>query len=345
MKKPDTSTIDQPWPEEELEHIERCPYCDSNQRTLAYKDVQDWTFYCAPGMWDYWDCSQCETLYLSPRPIELSMGKAYSKYYTHNSKGKTLSDNIKIRLKNECFYHWKNADLIPRLNIPKSFSFFLLPFKTIIHVPFQIEALVSLPKGKLLDVGCGSGEMLVIAKRLGWQVTGLEIDPNAVKTAIAKGVNVILGDYRKLKDIEESFDCIISSHVIEHVHKPLELFDLFDKRLKSNGVLLLSLPNANSYVRAEFGPNWRGLEAPRHLSIPTIKIIIKLLRHRGYLEINQVNVNGLTIPQSMKIKKRKLQVSFGDYFCWKLKELFSTKIPKNEECDFSQISAKKSSQK
>ncbi len=95
MKKIDTSIINQPWPHSELEYVDVCPYCGSPERKLAYKDVQDWSFYAAPGKWSYWDCKGCEALYLSPRPTEASIGKAYASYYTHASFETSLIQQLK----------------------------------------------------------------------------------------------------------------------------------------------------------------------------------------------------------------------------------------------------------
>ncbi len=309
MNKPDTSIIDQNWPAEELEVVHECPYCKSKERTLAYKDVQDWSFYCAPGKWSYWDCTNCEALYLNPRPKEEFIYKAYASYYTHGSTSNRFSQRLKERIKNECFFHWKNADLQPRLQIPKLLSFVLTPLKKLLHIPYELEQLVDLQRGKLLDVGCGSGYILNIAQQLGWNVTGLEIDPNAVKAAQIRGLNVLQGDYRNLKNMANEFDCVICSHVLEHVHEPLALITLLVQALKPGGSLLLSLPNATSHVRTEFKENWRGLEAPRHVAIPKKTKLIEILSLRNKFSITSVDILNMTIIESNRIKNRNLSTS------------------------------------
>lgn len=340
MRTPDFSNIDQPWPETDLESVNACPYCKATQCTLVYSDVQDWSFYGAPGKWKYWACNSCEALFLNPRPLETSIGKAYTTYYTHSAGGTSLLQNIKTRLKNECFYHWRHADISPRFNVPSVFGSIFLPFKKFINLPFELDQLVNLPKGKLLDVGCGSGKSLLVAKQLGWDVTGLEIDPSAVKAARAQGLTVVEGDFRQLKQLVNQFDCIICSHVLEHVHFPLELLQLLTEALGPQGVVLLSLPNASSHVRAEFGSNWRGLEAPRHLGIPTLSKLIELLTALGYEDIKQTNVNNLTVVESIRIKNRQLTSSFKSMLFAKLKIALSAPAA-NAQSDFIQISAKK----
>jgi 2-polyprenyl-3-methyl-5-hydroxy-6-metoxy-1,4-benzoquinol methylase len=342
MTTPDFHRIDQDWPVHELENVDACPYCAATKRTLAYKDVQDWSFYGAAGKWSYWNCDECEALYLNPRPTESSIGKAYTTYYTHSTGGTSLLQNFKTRLKNECFFHWRQADISPRLNIPAPLAFLFTPLKKFINLPFELEQLVSKPKGKLLDVGCGSGKSLLIAKQLGWDVTGIEIDPSAVKAARAQGLNIIEGDFRQLKQLENEFDCIICSHVLEHVHFPLELLALLTQALRPQGIVLLSLPNAASHVRAEFGANWRGLEAPRHLGIPSLHKLTELLTSFGYTDIQQTKVNNLTVVESIRIKNRQLTSSFATMLIAKIKIAMSTAHP-NAESDFIQISAKRPS--
>lgn len=313
MKKPDTRLIDQPWPESELEHVDACPYCGSKDRTLAYKDVQDWSFYSAPGKWTYWDCKRCEALYLSPRPTEASIGKAYANYYTHNSNNQSLILSFKTLLRNECFSHWLNTHIMPRLNLPRALSFLLSPLKNFIKIPFELAVLADLPKGRLLDVGCGSGNKLILAKQLGWDVTGLEIDSNAVMTARKQRLNVIEGGFRDLANFDNKFDCIICSHVLEHVYNPIEMLELLTKSLKPGGTLLLSLPNSKSCVREMFGANWRGLEAPRHIAIPSQHFLIKKMLHAAFI-VDCAKTSGFeTVAESIRIQKRLLKLNYLDF--------------------------------
>ena len=342
MNKPNTQIIDQSWPAHELEIVSACPYCASASRTLAYKDVQDWSFYGAAGKWTYWSCNTCEALYLNPRPTEASIGKAYNTYYTHSSGNKSKLQNIKIHLKNEYLFHFKNANMLPRLHVSKKYSFLLRPLKYIINLPFGLKELMQQPKGKLLDVGCGSGQTLLSAQQLGWEVTGVEIDPNAVKAASLQGLNVVQGDFRQVKQFKNQFDCIICSHVLEHVHSPLDLLNMLTLALKPQGVLLLSLPNSKSHVLAEFGANWRGLEAPRHLGIPSLQKLTSILQTLGYVDIHQTNIHNSTVLESLRIKSRALQPNTKAKLINKFKGM-QNQHPNEANTDFIQINAVKNS--
>jgi 2-polyprenyl-3-methyl-5-hydroxy-6-metoxy-1,4-benzoquinol methylase len=313
MQQPNTSIIDQPWPDDELEYVDACPYCGSKDRTLAYKNVQDWSFYCASGNWTYWDCKGCEALYLSPRPSEASIGKAYSSYYTHSSEKKeSILQLLKERIKNECWSHWLNADIKPRLYIPKVLGCLLTPMKSRLIELFGLRELLTRPKGKLMDIGCGNGYTLSLATRLGWHTTGLEIDPIALHVAHTQGLNVLEGTYEKLDEYRQVFDCIVCSHVLEHVHKPQDMLIKLKDALKPGGILLLSLPNASSMLRFHFGENWRGLEAPRHLSIPSMYQLKASLVEMGF-SVSQRQLNSYsTAVESSRIQRRATKISAYD---------------------------------
>ena len=300
-----SSPLDQAWPEEGLERVEACPYCGSDQRTLAYKDVQDWSFFCAPGKWDYWDCADCQSLYLDPRPTRSTIGAAYAKYYTHSTaESFSFLNMIKNRMKNEWWSHRLNADIEPRLHLPKLLNGVLAPIGKRVGVPFGWISLANRPKGRFMDVGCGAGQTVGVARQLGWDAMGLEIDPAAVRAAQRTGLNIVEGTYELLTQYEQQFDCIMCSHVLEHVHDPRDLLVKLKTAIKPGGVLLLSLPNSLSALRRHFGPNWRGLEAPRHLSIPSEQKLMQLLAESGFSIKSMANNGVETAAESYRIQRR-----------------------------------------
>lgn len=284
MASPNHSIIDESWPPDGLERVDACPYCGSTGRKVAYRNVQDWSFYCAPGQWTYWDCNECGTLYLDPRPTKASIGRAYSIYYTHGTSrlGKTLSIG-KTLIRNLCYYAWYGIALRPRLTLPRFMFPLLSIFRQHIEPPsFILRKLNQLPRGKVVDVGCGDGLFLDSAKQLGWDTLGIELDSEAVKVARASGHKVIQGTYEACTAFENQIDCIICSHVLEHVHDPKALLLVLSHALKAGGIALISLPNAGSTVRRTVQENWRGLEAPRHLAIPRMEGLLEAARSAGF---------------------------------------------------------------
>jgi len=301
------SIIDSPWPAINLESVHLCPFCQGSERAIFFDQVQDWTFYAAPGKWAYWKCKVCAALYLNPRPTVKSIGNAYSAYYTHGSKSESLLMRIKTRLKNEYFSNLLGLDLHPRLNLPRLLSWTILPLSSRLGRPFGVSTLSQLSKGRLLDLGCGSGEMLQISDQLGWDCLGLELDAQAVSACKENGLEVIEGGYEKLDDYPSHFDCIICSHVLEHVHDPVQALKIIKHALKPGGILILSCPNAMSKAGHYFGAHWRGLEAPRHLAIPSAYFLREFLERIGFQVEQHIDHGFPTIRRSLDIRKRALR--------------------------------------
>jgi 2-polyprenyl-3-methyl-5-hydroxy-6-metoxy-1,4-benzoquinol methylase len=307
--------LDRKWPMESLELVESCPYCGSNQRILAYSNVQDWVFNSAPGEWTYWDCIYCDSLYLDPRPTRSTIGLAYSNYYTHLGKERvSIFSSLKARLRNECLSKILKINIAPRLHIPQVLGGILSLVGRRVVIPFGWLTITGLPKGRFIDVGCGAGLTVNLAKQLGWNAMGLEIDPSAVRAARQIGLDILEGDYDRLSDFEHQFDCIMCSHVLEHIHDPRDLLRKLKAAIKPGGVLLLTLPNSLSVVRRHFGVNWRGLEAPRHLSIPSEFQLINLLVELGFTVQSLADESIETAAESFQIQRRGAVLKRQDIF-------------------------------
>ena len=117
-------------------------------------------------------------------------------------------------------------------------------------------------KGKLLDIGAGTGDFLVVAKNDGWQTTGIEPSTKAKAIAINKGVNFA----DNLSHLEShSFDVITMWHVLEHVPN-LDEYILELKRLvKPTGTILIAVPNFKSFDADYYGRFWAAFDVPRHI--------------------------------------------------------------------------------
>jgi 2-polyprenyl-3-methyl-5-hydroxy-6-metoxy-1,4-benzoquinol methylase len=192
----------------------------------------------------------------------------------------------------------------PRLGLPRWLGWALSWLKPYIAEPFGLRQWVQAPKGLLIDVGCGNGEKLKLAAQLGWQTLGMEMDASAVQAAQAQGLNVLQGGYEQLEQYPGQADCVVCSHVLEHVHEPVRLLRLLLAALRPNGVLLLSAPNASSFLRRHYGDNWRGLEAPRHLAIPDAAWLVSWLHAQGF-ECTQV----LSYPLETAVESERMRRS------------------------------------
>ena len=305
--------VSESWPADAVEGVANCPYCGGKTRTLAYQGVEDWAFGCAPGHWDYWNCAQCCALYLDPRPTPATIGKAYARYYTHtDAEVMSRTSAFKLRLRNEYWSQTFQCSIFPRWGMPRWLGWSVAWLKPYIAEPFGLRQWAQLPKGMLIDVGCGNGSKLKLAAQLGWKTLGIEMDASAVQAAQAQGLPVVQGGYELLADYAGQADCVVCSHVLEHVHQPMHLLQLLVATLKPDGVLLLSAPNAASSVRRHYGEDWRGLEAPRHLAIPDAGWLKQWLCDQGF-DCSQVPSHPLEMAtESERIRRRAMGTVAAD---------------------------------
>src|SRR5207245_1005319 len=128
----------------------------------------------------------------------------------------------------------------------------------------EIRHLPSVNGGRLLDVGCGSGDYLVRMRALGWDVAGLEPDHAAASQARRRDLAVEVGTAETADFPAESFDAITLSHVIEHLHDPHVALERCARWLKPHGVLWLATPDLDSAGQRRYGRDWLALDPPRH---------------------------------------------------------------------------------
>jgi len=120
--------------------------------------------------------------------------------------------------------------------------------------------------GRILDVGCGTGEFLNEMQKHGWQATGIEKDPRAAEFAEQRyGLTVSTADLIDTHFQEQSFDVITFWHVLEHLPEPLSTLQLAKKMLKADGLMLIAAPNISSFDARFYRSHWVALDAPRHL--------------------------------------------------------------------------------
>jgi SAM-dependent methyltransferase len=122
-----------------------------------------------------------------------------------------------------------------------------------------------LNKGRLLDIGCGTGHFLDVMKKAEWEVKGIEINDKAREYAVMSfGVEVINPGQISLLE-PGSFDCITLWHVLEHFQDPLRYLSDISRLLKAEGTCIIALPNCSSYDAEYYGKFWAAFDVPRHL--------------------------------------------------------------------------------
>jgi 2-polyprenyl-3-methyl-5-hydroxy-6-metoxy-1,4-benzoquinol methylase len=102
-------------------------------------------------------------------------------------------------------------------------------------------------KGNLLDIGCGCGDFLAVAKKNGWNCLGIE--PLIMPAIYARGhygLNVITGTLQADTFLNNNFDVVTAYQVFEHLVYPTDELKIIKKILKPGGLLLIEVPNVNT---------------------------------------------------------------------------------------------------
>lgn len=213
-------------------------------------------------------CSKCSLAFLDPKLSDAQLKKYYpsESYYIYN----TSSKKGRIQIIREY--------LIKHYYSPNFLSLLMTTFiKNVPAIPSYAG------NGKILDLGCGTGDTLALLKRLGWDVYGIDMDKNAISTGKKRGLsNLRLGTYKDLDKYPDNyFDAIRLYHVIEHLDDPSLCLSLIVKKLKKRGELIMGTPNMESLVSKIFKSCWYNLDSPRHLFLFSPDTLKKLVEKSG----------------------------------------------------------------
>jgi SAM-dependent methyltransferase len=178
---------------------------------------------------------EMDLLFTTPKPELKNLGSYYKSenYISHTDSKNSLTDKI--------------YQAVKKTMLSKKLSW----------VESQIPE-----KGKLLDIGAGTGEFLLIAKNNGWKVKGIEPDENARELAKQKGI-ILVPDSSSIND--EKFDVITMWHVFEHVYDLNNQILELEKLLTKGGLLIIAVPNYKSYDAEYYKEFWAAYDTPRHL--------------------------------------------------------------------------------
>ncbi len=142
--------------------------------------------------------------------------------------------------------------------------------------------------GRMLDVGCGIGYFLDVAKERGWEVHGTEYTDEAVAICRKKNIPTQQGPLDISNYSEASFDVIASFEVIEHINNPNSEMEKISTLLRSGGLFYCTTPNWSSLSRIMLKQQWTVIVYPEHLSYYTVSTLKKLTQKHGFNTIKTI---------------------------------------------------------
>ena len=181
----------------------------------------------------YYD-EELDMLITHPQPSLENLGKYYESvdYISHTDSKRSFFEKA---------YHFiKNIALKNKLNLVNS----LQP-----------------AKGRILDIGAGTGDFLSVVKENGWDTIGVEPSDKAKVIAKKKGVSFV----ENTSELENhSFDVISMWHVLEHVPNLDNQIKELKRLLKPEGTLIIAVPNFKSFDAKQYGEFWAAYDVPIH---------------------------------------------------------------------------------
>jgi 2-polyprenyl-3-methyl-5-hydroxy-6-metoxy-1,4-benzoquinol methylase len=280
---------------------------------LLYRGLRD-RISDVPGEWTVKVCPNagCGLTWLDPLPAEEDLLKLYADYIiTHvDEDGEPTTWLQKVKERARKTYVARKYGY--RATGPAFTDtlvcglFYLLPHR-LAEFDNSVAYLRRKEGGRVLDVGCGNGWLLLNLRQLNWDGEGLDFDELALVRAQAKGLNVHLGTMEGQGYPSDSFDAVTMGHVIEHVHRPLDWFQESLRILRPGGKLTVSTPNVSSWGHAVFKDSWSLLDPPRHLHLFTTAAMAKLARRAGFSKFRVMTTPRIT--RDMLLRSRQIRAT------------------------------------
>ncbi len=214
--------------------IDSCPVCGHTEHNIF---LQTKDYFLTGETFSLMQCTSCSFIFTSPVPEKDNVFNYYNspEYSSHTLK------------KNNLFsYLYANAR---KFNIRQKYR--------IVSDYAQ--------SGKILDVGCGTGELLKYFRDMGWYTTGIEPVDKAREFAIQQNKIEVYPEEQLKKFEQDTFDVVTLWHVLEHVYDLNQRLEELKKILKPEGVLFIAVPMIDSYDAVHYGSFWGALDVPRHL--------------------------------------------------------------------------------
>ncbi|MHB8388436.1 MAG: class I SAM-dependent methyltransferase [Acidiferrobacteraceae bacterium] len=226
-----------------------CRLCGSprTRPELAGRD-----YYLTQEAFSLLRCTECGVVFTDVTFGHAEYERYYPKaYYAHVDAH--LQEGLREIVQRDAL----RMDSGERLAIGAALRARLLIRLALVQIPFRREA-------RFLDVGCGAGKLLGVAKRLGYRCYGVEPGTAARALLERNGIKA----YESIDSVgpaDGEFDIVLFNQSLEHFAAPAGALRKAASLLSPSGVMIVSVPNYGCNDRVAFGAYWRHLDLPRHL--------------------------------------------------------------------------------
>lgn len=212
----------------------RCAACGDDMAGRTWRDVRDFEYGTYHPV-DFLRCARCGTIRQSPPPDAATIPAFYPPDYRNHL-------------------------------IAEGGFFSLLKRAQTRWLASRISRHIDGTEKKVLEIGCGSGGLLIALRNLGFRdLAGADFDDTAAPLLAGRGIRFRSVNIEREVPFAERFDAVIMVNVIEHFLDPAGVFRRVRERLAPGGRIVLITPNAEAFELLVFGRFWAGFHAPRHL--------------------------------------------------------------------------------
>jgi SAM-dependent methyltransferase len=243
----------------------RCLICGSATLDGLYDHVRD-RFGVVGGEHRFLQCRACDSATLEAPPTAETVASVYPERYTFNGSGgeRSVVRAVLAALEWQLFYaptYRRRVAIVRRLT--------------------------RLRRGRLLEIGCGAGLLLVHLRNAGYDVEGVELSgDDAAHGRERYGLSIREGRVESLPLERDGYDAVVLINVLEHILDPATLVRRAYEVLRPGGCLVIGVPVLDSAYARLLGAHWGAVtEAPRHVSLPSFRGIVGLLRGSGFSEV------------------------------------------------------------
>jgi len=226
--------------------VTACPLCKSPHTRPGQGDQP-----ILPGHRSFYRCTACRTVFMAPMPDADALAEYYDDDYYGEGSGK-----------------------------------FIGPVESIVRLCRYMRAKAIaryVPRGRILDVGCGRGLTLQYLKDRGYEVDGVELDTVAAVRA-SKNLNQAI--FTTLDEVvgrlPRQYEAVCFWHSLEHLSDPKEALEAVGRLLAPGGFLIIAAPHVESLQSRLSGRFWLHLDIPRHLVHFDMKRLAMFLQDKGY---------------------------------------------------------------